>query len=559
MKKQLAGIILGTMIFLCAVSLSTHGIAMGASQERRWAVVVGINDYLKEVTPLKCAVRDAETFKKTLVERAGFAENDVFLLTSKSTKGNKVPDKSNIIRWVSYVKQNARPGDIFVFFFSGHGIDMGKTSYLLTFESDPYSKDTLEFSALKVADLRRVIEEMPVSKKLIFVDACRSDPRSGKGDTDNKMTDSQSKDLIIKGATAQQGGAGQGESFSLTFFSCKVGERSYEWTEQGMGFFTYYLVKGLSGAAADNNGNITLGSFRKYIAGTVPKVLAQERGQGTKQTPWVDGDATLSSAEWVLSGGGKKGGQKTITGTTGSTTEESGGEKSYQNSTPDPEQAEKLRQRGDEFSKRKDYENAINSYNEAIRCNPKDTLSYESLGKIYARKGDYDRGIEAYSKAIALEPQNAERYIARGLANLKKKDYKSAASDFRTATEKDPSNAGAFLNLGIATESLGDHESAVKSLTKSLELYKNSEDALLWRGIAYNQKQEWQKALSDLEQAIQINPGSSSAYFYRGQAYEGMNRKAEAIAAYRKFLEIAPPSDALTGSAKERLTKLGGN
>jgi hypothetical protein len=292
--------LVGVLAFMMAALFPpSRGHAAGGT---KWAVIVGINDYLKEVTPLHCAIDDAKEFKKALIDKAGFSESNVFLLTS-DLKGNKLPDRTNIVRWISQIKSQAKPEDTFIFFFSGHGITTDGESYLVTYESDPYSKDTLEMSALKIGDLRRIMEEMPAGKILLFIDACRNDPRSGKGDTDNRLTSSQSKGLIINKAAGLGDGASKSTRFAITFFSCGIGERSYEWSEEGLGFFTYYLTKGLGGdnGALDDKGNVTLGSLKKYIAREVPDALKRERGTSTVQIPWTSGNATADADNWIIS------------------------------------------------------------------------------------------------------------------------------------------------------------------------------------------------------------------------------------------------------------------
>ncbi|MDQ7823924.1 MAG: caspase family protein [Candidatus Eremiobacteraeota bacterium] len=274
--------------------------APAVEQGRRWAIVIGINSYFKEVSPLHCAVNDARELKKALIEVAAFKDDDVFLLTSEQ-KGNRMPDKGTIIRWVSYIKSQAKASDTFLFFFSGHGMDMEKESYLLTMESDPYSKDTLEETSLKVSNLRRYLEEMPAGKKIIIIDACRNDPRSGKGDKDNVLTESFAKRLKLKGPMEAKPGSAVPAgtmAFNATFFSCSREQRSYEWSENSMGFFTYYLVQGLRGGAKNTKGAVTVKSLDEYLGLTVAQAVKRERG--SVQAPWITLDGTSGGLEFAL-------------------------------------------------------------------------------------------------------------------------------------------------------------------------------------------------------------------------------------------------------------------
>ncbi len=108
------------VLLVCLIPAQGTGAA--ESKARRWAVIVGVNDYLNEVTPLRCAVNDAEKFRDALIESARFNEKDIFLLTS-GEPGNRKPTRANIIKRIAYIKAEARRDDTFIFFFSGHGMD----------------------------------------------------------------------------------------------------------------------------------------------------------------------------------------------------------------------------------------------------------------------------------------------------------------------------------------------------------------------------------------------------------------------------------------------------
>jgi formylglycine-generating enzyme len=265
---------------------------------RKWAIIVGIDKYQNQITELNCATNDAKEFRKTLIDASGFKDDNIFLLTSEE-KGNRAPQKGYIVQWISYVIEKSAPEDTFVFFFSGHGSDMEKESYLLTMDANSFSAATLDATALKVSDLKKYLAEIKAETILMFIDACRNDPRSGKGEKDNLLTDNFSKSLTIKGATSTGGSA----PFSATFFSCQVGQRSYEWAEKSMGFFTYYLINGLKGEARDSKGAVTINSLEQYLGSKVSSSVEKERGN--KQDPWVSRSGSSGGGEMILALAGK--------------------------------------------------------------------------------------------------------------------------------------------------------------------------------------------------------------------------------------------------------------
>ena len=118
------------------------------------------------------------------------------------------------------------------------------------------------------------------------------------------------------------------------------------------------------------------------------------------------------------------------------------------------------------FCKR-DYDRAIEDYDQAIRLSPvsisaassKEFVyeypeSLHSLSVIYNNKGvvyhygkrDYDRAIEDYNKSIRLEPWVASTYLNRGYAYDNKGDYDRAIKDYDNAVRLCPDYEFDFID-----------------------------------------------------------------------------------------------------------------
>jgi len=67
-------------------------------------------------------------------------------------------------------KNGAKPGDLVVFFYAGHGVAEGREFYLLTAGVDP---NDLPKTCLSGSDLRAALKAMPCQVLLVF-DACQS-------------------------------------------------------------------------------------------------------------------------------------------------------------------------------------------------------------------------------------------------------------------------------------------------------------------------------------------------------------------------------------------------
>lgn len=581
-KKVLSpGIFFAVIITLCIVAYLSSFIE--ARQEgRRWAVVVGIDKYNnEEVIPLRCAANDAREFARTLRESAGFNPDDIFLLTSDD-KGNRSPERGYVVQWISHIQKYAGPDDTFIFFFSGHGIDIDKESYILTIEANPFSADTLDTTSLKISDLRRYIGGIQAGTILIFVDACRNDPRTGKGTKDNILTENFSKNLIIAGKQSPDGRA----PFSATFFSCQVGQRSYEWREQNMGFFTYYLVKGLRGDARNEKGIVTLNSLDEYLGKNVK--VAVDREKNAEQEPWTSRMGPSGSGELPISQAGvaavktretpaaptvtvtvqpkptvtvtmqpeiaatvtvtpKPSPIATVTVTPKPVVENPAPNEMNAPDSVDPrliarEEAAKYASRGDDYFNAGNYKSAIEEYSRAIEKDPSYDAAYENRGVAHERQGDYNRAIADHTKALEINSNDALYYFNRGLAYYRKEDFDRAIADYTKAIAINPDYTSAYNNRGVIYKSRKDYDRAIADFNKTISLNPNHANAYSNRGEIYRNKGDNDSAISDYTRAIAIDPNHADYYYDRGITYKYKKDYKNAIADFRAYIRLAPSS-----------------
>jgi len=115
----------------------------------------------------------------------------------------------------------------------------------------------------------------------MILDVCRNDPEKGKGDRDNKLTDELVKGFKLN-HDQQEGGL---PTNIATFYACAIDERAYEWDEMKSGVFSYFLIEGLKGGAADSSDKITMQGLGKYITS---KVGEWSNKNMLKQHPWLE-------------------------------------------------------------------------------------------------------------------------------------------------------------------------------------------------------------------------------------------------------------------------------
>ena len=216
---------------------------------KRWAVVVGINDYSDPgISGLQKARNDAKLIGQILQEQGQFDE--IFLMTDDlSSKNPLYPTKANIEAKIDYVLDYSSPVDTIIFFFSGHGIsDPSGNGYLLSVDT------TIEKSLLtsiKVNDIMRKIKERNVPKSILILDACRD------------LTNSTTKGFAREGFKSEKYASGD---VPVTFFSTRTGYYSYEDPKTNFGVFTKYLAYGMEGQADTNkDGIVSFSELEEFV------------------------------------------------------------------------------------------------------------------------------------------------------------------------------------------------------------------------------------------------------------------------------------------------------
>jgi caspase domain-containing protein/carboxypeptidase family protein len=99
---------------LCSAGAqSAPNAASSSAGTKKFALVIGIDKY--EISPLLGCVKDAERFRDALINDSGFRQENIEMLTDEAATYKA------ILQAIVRNYQKAQPGDLFVFYFSGHG------------------------------------------------------------------------------------------------------------------------------------------------------------------------------------------------------------------------------------------------------------------------------------------------------------------------------------------------------------------------------------------------------------------------------------------------------
>jgi hypothetical protein len=154
-----------------AVFISIVFTSSSAFAETRVALVVGNSAY-QNVSPLANPGNDARLLAQTLTKLGfrvvgGGAQLDL--------------DKSRFDAAVQAFGKQLMGADVGVFFYSGHGLQVHGTNYLVPVNANPTREADVDFQMVDVGLVLRQMEEANTKLNVVMLDACRNNPFGGRG------------------------------------------------------------------------------------------------------------------------------------------------------------------------------------------------------------------------------------------------------------------------------------------------------------------------------------------------------------------------------------------
>ena len=157
------------LLTLAAVMTLMTGLtsACQAQNTKRLALLIG-NDAYRNVEPLKNAKNDARLLAAVL-KKANF---EVTLVSDL--------DRGGFWNAVDTFKGRINKGDEVVFFFAGHGVQIGANQLLLPVEITNQSDKQIERDAIALVDVQDALRDARFA--MLVIDACRDNPFPKQGE-----------------------------------------------------------------------------------------------------------------------------------------------------------------------------------------------------------------------------------------------------------------------------------------------------------------------------------------------------------------------------------------
>lgn len=251
------------------------------------ALIIGNDVYENRLPKLQFSVQDCQALSVALKKATTtFPQKTIFNLHN--------PTHKEVYKTLFSILDKTTSRDTIFFYFSGHGMvdEMSKKLYLCLSNTQI---DNLPDTSLDVQDLLEQIKSSGVGKQVVILDACHSgafpnsQPRKGITSPcldNSSSTRSRKLDLSITPRLQEILQRYGSENKKQTFYallSCSAEQSSWESTDLKHGIFTHYLIRGLQGEAADENGRIDIDSLYKYARSHTEQYARNQLG--IVQTP----------------------------------------------------------------------------------------------------------------------------------------------------------------------------------------------------------------------------------------------------------------------------------
>ena len=130
---------------------------------------------------------------------------------------------------------------------------------------------------------------------------------------------------------------------------------------------------------------------------------------------------------------------------------------------------------------RKNYKKAINLYSAILRQGPQafvQSLVLSHRGMAYFSESLYENALDDFDKAIACDPRNSKAFFYRGTVRDALEEYDEAVADFTQSLTLVPYQFDSLLGRSISLGRLGKWDEALVDCEAALDLVPDDTQAL---------------------------------------------------------------------------------
>lgn len=175
----------------------------------------------------------------------------------------------------------------------------------------------------------------------------------------------------------------------------------------------------------------------------------------------------------------------------------------------------------------KDYINALDDCDTAIKLDSEKHIYYLLRGEIKRHLNDFKGALEDFNRLIKLKPDESAAYYYRAMVKKELGDISGAIQDYTESTRIKP-NVNAYNNLACLYYYNKEIDNAMICIDKAIKLSDEKDGNVFdTRGEIYMHMGELDKAIADFNKAIYISHDLRIAYVHRAICYRKLAEQEE--------------------------------
>lgn len=164
------------------------------------------------------------------------------------------------------------------------------------------------------------------------------------------------------------------------------------------------------------------------------------------------------------------------------------------------------------------------------------------VGLAYYGMKEFELAVESYNQALELSPQRTDIRNNLGLAYLDLKKYDLALAEFNICLQDlvYQSKEKPLCNMGLAYMAMGEYSQAMAVLRRATEVAPNYAKSYQLIGLVHSAEGRYKEAIDYLSNAVKLNPGDPETLMALGDAQAKAGQLEEAAQSFSRAAGLAP-------------------
>ncbi len=203
-----------------------------------------------------------------------------------------------------------------------------------------------------------------------------------------------------------------------------------------------------------------------------------------------------------------------------------------------PRHADSLHLRGLLAYQQNQHGLALQLINQAIALDATKPHYFFNYALVLEKEERWDEAISSYQEAIRLKPHYVEALSNVGNLYRLRKQWNNAISAYEEAKKLKPQSADLWNNLGVVFKEINDPVQALRHYQQAIKLSPQHAHAHHNMGVILKDQGKLEEAATAFKQAVNLKPNYANAHYHLGQILLWQEHTSEALRCFRRSADL---------------------